>query len=158
MPSRERRLLDVLHRVQVDFLFDDDRQRAFTELLRHVLEMTGSEYGFIGEVLTTAEGKAYLKTHAITNIAWSPETRRFYDDNFATGLEFDGLKTIFGAVLTSRSVVIANDPVNDPRRGGPPPGHPPLDAFLGIPFHAGREMVGMVGVANRKGGYDETLV
>ncbi|MGK0358053.1 MAG: PAS domain S-box-containing protein [Bradymonadia bacterium] len=156
--TRERRLLDMLHKVQAEFLFDDDRGRAFDGLLRHVLDATGSEYGFIAEVLHAPDGAPYLKTHAITNIAWNEETRRLYAKSFAAGLEFRNLDTLFGQVMTTQQVVIANDPASDPRRGGLPKGHPPLDAFLGIPFHAGPEMVGMVGVANRVGGYDAAVV
>jgi GAF domain-containing protein len=57
--------------------------------------------------------------------------------------------------MTTARPVIANDPDNDPRRHGRPPGHPPLNAFMGLPFFRGDELVGMVGVANRKGGYGE---
>lgn len=54
--------------------------------------------------------------------------------------------------------MIANSPGADPRRGGLPPGHPALRAFLGVPFHGRAGLVGMVGVANRPGGYDAKLV
>jgi PAS domain S-box-containing protein len=39
-----------------------------------------------------------------------------------------------------------------------PDGHPPLDAFLGVPLFKGRDMVGMAGMANRPGGYDDDLL
>ncbi|MGK0358048.1 MAG: PAS domain S-box-containing protein [Bradymonadia bacterium] len=145
-------------KVQAEFLFDDDRVRAFDGLLRHLLDATGSEYGFIAEVLLTPDGARYLEAHTITNIAWSDETRRLYAKGVAGGLELRNVDTLFGQVLMTQQVVIANDPATDSRRGGLPEGHPPLDAFLGIPVHAGPEMVGMVGVANRSGGYDATVV
>ena len=55
-------------------------------------------------------------------------------------------------------VVIANDPANDPRSGGLLPGHPPLWAFLGLPFSMGDRLLGMVGIANRPGGFAPGLV
>jgi diguanylate cyclase (GGDEF)-like protein/PAS domain S-box-containing protein len=73
-------------------------------------------------------------------------------------MEFTNLDTLFGAALKTGEPVIANDPANDSRSGGIPPGHPPLNAFLGIPLYAGRQMVGMAGIANRAGGYDARLV
>jgi PAS domain S-box-containing protein len=109
-------------------------------------------------VLRSPDGQPYLKTHAITNIAWHEQTRAFYEQHAPAGLEFYNLKTLYGAVITSEAPVIANDPANDPRRGGLPPGHPPLRAFLGLPFFAGEELIGMVGVANRPGGYDEAVI
>ena len=54
--------------------------------------------------------------------------------------------------------MIDNDPAVDPRRGERPEGHPPLDCFLGVPLYAGQDMVGLMGVANRPGGYDEAIV
>jgi PAS domain S-box-containing protein len=120
--------------------------------------LTQSEYGFIGGILHTGEGEPYLKTYAITNIAWNDETRKLYDEYASQGLEFHNLNTLFGAAMTSGDTVLSNDPATDPRSGGLPEGHPPLNAFLGLPIYSGDEMVGMAGVANRPGGYsDETV-
>ncbi len=152
-------LLTALGEAQATFLVDANPRETFEVLLRHLLRLTQSEYGFIGEVRTNPQGEPFLKVHALTNIAWNAETRAFFDANAPSGLEFTKLSSLFGAVMTSGKTVIANDPANDPRRGGLPPGHPPLDRFLGIPFERpGGGMVGMVGVANRPGGYDEQLV
>jgi len=123
-------------------------------LLAEALRLTTSEYGFIGEVLHDASGVPYLKTHAITNIAWNEETSNFYEQNVAQGLEFRNLETLFGRVMVSGKPVIANDPGRDPRRGGLPPGHPAMHAFVGQPIYSGDSLVGMIGLANAPGGYD----
>jgi PAS domain S-box-containing protein len=130
---------------------------VFERFLDLLLSLTESEYGFIGEVLHTAEGQPYLKTFAITNIAWDEDTRRFYDENVQEGMEFRNLKTLFGAVLTTRDIVLSNDPSKDARRGGLPQGHPALNAFLGLPIESQGEMIGMIGIANRPGGYDREV-
>ena len=148
----------IITRAQSQFINEQERGKAFDNLLGDFLALTDSEYGFIGEVLKNAEGAPYLKTYAITNIAWDDETRGFYADNAPQGMEFHNLKTLFGAALISGKTVIASDPYQDPRRGGLPDGHPALNAFLGIPIHHGDELVAMVGVANRPGGYDHALV
>ncbi|TNF56396.1 MAG: PAS domain S-box protein, partial [Gammaproteobacteria bacterium] len=151
-------MLASIGRVQTAYFVEADTAKAFEGLLSDILSLTMSAYGFIGEVLHTSEGQPYLKTHAITNIAWDAATRRFYDENAPKGMEFFNLKTLFGHVLSSGEPVVANDPSHDPRRGGLPPGHPSLDAFLGIPIKIGREFVGMIGLANRHGGYSLGLV
>ncbi len=130
---------------------------AFDGLLADLLRIADSAYGFVGEVRHTREGKPYLKTHAITNIAWNDETRALYEREAATGMEFHRLDTLFGHTMTSQAAVYANDPANDPRRGGLPPGHPPLDAFVGLPIHSRGKMVGMIGLANRPDGYTPGL-
>ncbi len=73
-------------------------------------------------------------------------------------MEFRNLKTLFGTVLTTGEYVISNEPSAGSARGGTPAGHPPLNAFLGLPFKSGKELVGMVGIANRPGGYDASVI
>lgn len=126
------KLLSLIADAQGKFITETDRRRAFDKLLNDVLQLTLSEYGFIGEVLHDNEGAPYLKTYAITNIAWNADTNAFYQANAPKGLEFYNLKTLFGAALTTGEVVIANTPYSDPRRGGLPDGHPALNAFLGL--------------------------
>ena len=135
-----------------------DSAETFDALLKLILSFTNSEYGFVAEVLRDGQGRPYLKTHAITNIAWNEEMRAFYEKHKAAGLEFHNLKTLFGAALTTGETVIANAPDTAPRGGGLPPGHPPMNSFLGVPIKHGGELIAMVGVSNRPGGYDETLV
>jgi PAS domain S-box-containing protein len=155
--QRSNELLRALGKAQQQYIQTADPGAVFNTLLEDLLSLTDSEYGFIGEVLLDRQGR-YLKTHAITNIAWNEETRDFYEQNAPTGMVFRNLDTLFGAVMRDGETVIANSPSTDPRRGGLPEGHPDLNAFLGLPFFLGNEMIGMVGIANRPGGYDEALI
>ncbi|HSV54231.1 MAG TPA: diguanylate cyclase, partial [Burkholderiaceae bacterium] len=153
--ARQHRLLQAIGRAQALFIESTGKKAAFERVLADLLELTDSAYGFVGEVLYGADGKPYLKTNAITNIAWDEPTRRLYDEYAAEGMEFTNLKTLFGAAMTSGTPVIANQPLKDPRRGGLPAGHPGMSAFLGIPISSGTLLVAMVGLANRPGGYSE---
>jgi PAS domain S-box-containing protein len=152
------RLGDIVRRSQEAFITGGPTNELFDHLLGDILEFTQSEYGFIGEVLHDKTGAPYLKTHAITNIAWNEATRKLYEESKATGFIFRNLHTLFGAALTTGQPVIANHPATDPRRGGLPQGHPAMHAFLGLPFRYGGKLVGMVGVANRPAGYDDDFV
>ncbi len=156
--GRQLALSDAVACAQSDFISDAAATGAFELLLADLLRLSASAYGFIGEVLYDAEGAPYLKAHAITNIAWDDETRRFYEENAPEGLVFRNLNTLFGAALVTGEPVIANDPANDPRRGGLPPGHPAMTAFLGLPIRVGGQLVAMAGLANRPGGYDGSMV
>ncbi|MBT8049313.1 MAG: response regulator [Xanthomonadales bacterium] len=151
-------LLRAIAQIQAEFILSGQTRESFDPLLAKLLELTESEYGFIGEVLTDENGSPYLKTHALTNIAWNEETREFYDENAPNGLEFRNLNSLFGYCLKHARPVLSEDPENDSRRGGLPPGHPPLLKFAGLPIYQGSEMVGMIGLANRPGGYDQALV
>ncbi|EXI68373.1 MAG: Sensor protein ZraS [Candidatus Accumulibacter adjunctus] len=151
-------LLDAISRTQTLYITSADPQVVFDGMLSALLTMTESEYGFIGEVLRENDGTPYLKTQAISNVAWDEASRAVYAANAPAAMEFRKLDTLFGAVMTTERPVLANDPANDPRGAGVPPGHPALDAFMGLPLFRGNELVGMVGVANRKAGYDEEMV
>jgi two-component sensor histidine kinase/ABC-type amino acid transport substrate-binding protein len=151
-------VLEGVTRVQRQFLIETNSRQMFDQMLVLLLEITASDYGFIAEARREPGGQSYLRSLAISNIAWNDETRALYDNSKLTGIEFHNLNNLFGAVVTSRETVIANDPAHDLRRGGSPPGHPPLSAFLGMPFFHGDDLTGMVGLANRAGGYDEALV
>lgn len=157
-PNPDRALLESITRAQAELVRGASSRVAFEALLSDLLRLTASEYGFIGEVRRDEDGTPYLQTHAITNIAWNEATRTFHDENIANGLEFRNLDTLFGAVIRTGEAVISNAPGQDSRGSGIPEGHPPLEAFLGLPFHSRGEMVGMVGIANRGEGYDEELV
>lgn len=155
--SKTTLLLSSIHKAQNDFLMDSSHENTFNDLLATLLDLTQSEYGFIGEV-HYKENVPYLKTHAITDISWNEETKLFYQENAPEGLEFRNLESLFGQVMVTGKPVIADDPKNDTRSAGLPKGHPPLNRFLGIPFYKGEELIGMVGVANFKGSHGEDII
>ena len=153
--ERQQHMLEAVRRAQAVFIETEDKRNAFEGLLDAFLQITNSGYGFVGEVQYDVNDKPYLKTHAITNIAWDEASRRLYTDQLDAGMTFSNLKTLFGRALSSGEPVIANDPRNDVRAGGMPAGHPAMDAFLGIPMAVGDRLVAMVGLANRPEGYSE---
>jgi len=154
----QNRMLHAVSEAQSDFIADAEAHPTFDRLLTHLLDITDSRYGFICEVFRDGDGAPYLRPYAITDISWDDGSRKLYEQYIQGGFEFRNLKTLFGAALTSGRPVLSNTPARDPRRGGLPPGHPPLEAFMGLPLYRGETMVGMLGVANRPNGYDEELV
>jgi PAS domain S-box-containing protein len=150
------KIRDLIVKTQLRFIEHMDRRQVFKELLEDLLTLTGSEYGFIGEVLYDEQQSVYLKTYALTDISWNAETAALFAQSQQNGLEFRNLNTLFGTALKTGQVVIANDPAQDPRSGGIPKGHPPLNAFMGLPLFFDQKMVGMLGIANKAGGYAAT--
>ena len=155
--DKNLQLLDAIVNAQSAFTEGGSVQELFATLLENLLSLTNSEYGFIGEIKTSVENNKYLKTHAITNIAWNAETLRFYEENITKGLEFTNLDTLFGYVIKTGEPLITNQPSIHPHAAGIPSGHPALNSFLGLPFYGQGEFVGMVGIANRPEGYDDLI-
>ncbi len=156
--NRQDQMLRTLHLASSRFVNAANSHEIFDDMLITLIQASESEYGFIGEVLYDDNKKAYLKTLAITNIAWDENTQLLYNDKAPDGLELRNLNTLFGHVLKTGEIVISNDPGTDSRRGGLPDGHPPLNTFCGVPIFAGDNLVGMYGIANRPGGYDDDLI
>jgi len=149
-------LYTIVSKAQQFYIQGKNKREVFTYLLENLLELTESGYGFIGEILYDKNKMPYLKTYAITNIAWTNELRKTYEAKISEGIDFTKLNNLFGLVITENKVIISNDPENDTRRGGKskiPQGHPPLLSFAGIPFYHQNTIIGMVGLANKKGGY-----
>lgn len=155
MPN-SKTLLKALTETYKEFLYpNSDKRSLFKEMLNQVLLVTESEYGFIGEV-KFINGAPLLKTYALTDISWNKETSEFYKKHEEQGMEFTNLETLFGYTLKTGEAVISNDPSTDPRSGGRPHGHPPMLHYMGLPVKdKGNTLIGMVGVANKPGGYNQ---
>ena len=145
----------------------EDARRNFEQVLRDVLNVTGSGIGFVGEVHQQADGEPFLKMLAITDIStkdlWGnafdeitlDESRRFYGQYLSKGMRFHDFTNLFGVVITRGEPLISNSPATHPDSAGVPKGHPMLNAFMGLPLRIGGKTVGMLGIANRPGGYDQ---
>ena len=113
-----------------------------------VEEVTQSKFGFMGEV--SAAGR--LDNIAISNPGWDACTMEAYPGHpkAPTSLKIHGL---YGRVLLDGKGFFTNDPASHPDSIGLPQGHPPLEAFLGVPLVHGAKTIGMIGLGNREGGY-----
>lgn len=148
----------AIDRVQKSFISARSYDESLEKLLEELIKLTQSKFGLIGDVISEPDRSPFLKIRVLTDIAWDAETTRLYQDNKQTGLEFHRPDNLLGEVIRSRKAVIANNPANDPRAGGTPSGHPVLHSYLGIPFFQRDNVIGMIGLANRPGGYDEALI
>lgn len=149
-------MLKVLQEINEDFIKSPDSKRdLFKKMLDYVLKITGSEYGFIGEVFLQ-DGKQVLRTYAITDISWNEETAALYQKHAQQGMLFTNHETLFGYTLKTGETVLSNHPASDPRSGGTPKGHPPLKCYMGLAIKDSKgNLIGMMGLANKRTGYTE---
>jgi len=126
-------------------------------ILRSALETTQSEFAFVGLILDGG----LLRLLAHDGLKWHPTVNREFYEAKMQGyrdngyLDFYESSNLVSAVTQEKKTVLTNAPAKDPRSGGIPPGHPALHCFLGVPAMKNGEVVGMIGMANRPGGYAE---
>jgi PAS domain S-box-containing protein len=156
--NRSATMLQAIQKSQAQFIVDITGSTAFETLLSCLLAMTNSDSGFVAEVLHTSSGSPYLKARSLTGEIWTRCKSGIIRQSEALDIQFFDQNNLIGAALSSRAPVISNDPQNDPRAGELYPGYEKLQSLLAIPFMHGEEMVGMIGVANRPGGYSAALI
>jgi signal transduction histidine kinase len=140
------RQMESLHEIWVEVSRLHELPKVLDRALDYCLKVTGSEFGFVG--LLNAS-KQMMDVAAIKG--FEPSDPTFYERFRLIPVR----PTLFGIVVLEGRICISNDVINDPRRVGQPIGHPPVRTYLGVPLRVGSEVIGMVGVANRKEGYSD---
>ena len=153
--QRKNQLLAAVSEGLTAYLERRDWSAAMGALLREALRQTASEYGFVGVMMDGGplrvlvhEGFGWHDT--VNRELFDGALRAYAEQGYFVFTSFDNL---FGHALRTGEVVMANDPATDPRSGGVPDGHPPLRCFLGMPIVQAGAAIGIIGVANRPGGY-----
>ncbi len=153
----QKELIEAIQRMQSTFLADPDPFTVCRQVLADIRSLTKSEHGFVGEVHQDPEGNPYMIVYALTDASWDHDSKMLYEQARAKGMEFHNLDNLFGRVITRARPIITNKPSRHPASRGTPPGHPELESFMGIPVMYRDRVVGMIGLANRPGGYNEEI-
>jgi PAS domain S-box-containing protein len=149
--GRAKGIADILEA----FITEENSTESFNKMLKVLLEVTGSEYGFVAEVIHDKKKnkESYLKTLSQTDISWNKNTKTYYDGDLEDDLKFKDLKTLFGNVLVSGEAIISNSPNAGSIIEGLPNSNKSADSFMGIPIFNHKDFIGMVGMANKSSTY-----
>ncbi len=151
--------MSCVNRLQALYIKSKPANEVFTHLLKDIIKLTKSRYGFITELKYDETGTQYVQALAMTNITWDDASRRFWADNCLSGLKFYATDALYFAAIAANTPIISNHPTHDSRSCGQMlPGHPSLDCFLGLPICCEEKVIGCLGLANRPRGYDKELV
>jgi PAS domain S-box-containing protein len=149
LAKRSGDLLALLGNTHEHAAGDLDPEVVFDTLLRDLLALTDSGFGFVGEVMAGDAGAPYLELHAVSNVAWT--TCR--PEEPSPSPRYADLVGLADRVLaTGEPLLLAGD-AGEPYSTGVPPG-----TFAGLPLQRGGRMVGLVGLGNRAGGYPAALL
>jgi PAS domain S-box-containing protein len=144
---RLKALLSGIERILHEALTCQTEEELGEVCLGVAEEITESRFGFIGEI----EGQ-HLEEVAISNPGWDAYAELDPHGYRKPPGKFE-LHGIYGRVLLDGKSFFTNDPTHHPDRVGVPVGHPPLESSLGVPLIHEDCTIGMIGLANRPGGY-----
>ncbi len=144
---RQSKLLAAINSVFLETLTAVDEEAVASTCLKVAQEITGSKFGFLGEI--TTEG-LYMTT-ALSDPGW--EACRIPETQANVLIKDMVIRGIWDQVILKEQSHIVNDPVSYPDRVGIPEGHPPLTSFLGVPLRDQGKVIGMIALANRESGY-----
>jgi PAS domain S-box-containing protein len=147
---RQSAILSGINRVFRETLTCKTEEELGRACLAVAEELTGSAFGFIGEV----NPAGHLDITAFTDPSWAA-CRMGEAGQDRVKLFNLGMRGLLGEVITAGRVVSANDPATHPGAAGLPPGHPPLTSFLGAPLKHGGKVIGLIALANKDGGYTQ---
>ncbi|PQJ95090.1 response regulator [Chromatium okenii] len=156
--KRQGRLLELQRQALAQFIATQDLSATSSLLLDGLLILTKSAHGLILEAVEKPDGSIGFKPQAISGIAWNDQTRQLLEVAQVEGMEFRNLQNLFGTILRAGAAVIVNDFDHAAHALPFPVGHPVIHAFLGMPIRNGDQLLGIVGLANRPGGYDQAEV
>jgi PAS domain S-box-containing protein len=150
-------LMRAVNQSQLNFIARAAAKELFAEMLEQLLSLGDSQEGFICEVLSEEKGIPEVKTLAATRGFHTREKPTVDREVPLESSDSHSLATLFDPVLHRGKPLISNDPANDPRLGRLSEEFSHLSSLLAIPLFSGSTMIGMVGLANRVAGYDESL-
>ena len=137
LPQDER--LQALYHLAVELSALHSSESVLNTALRHCLELTGSQFGFIG--LNTANNTAM----DVVAIQGFHPSQQFFQQHGRIPLH----PNIFARTVLENRPVRSEDVMADPNRVSQPAGHPGVNTFLGVPLRIHDAPIGMIGLANR---------
>jgi two-component system NtrC family sensor kinase len=153
-PREPGGLLRELAVIQGQFIQSGATQFPFARLLAMLLEHSGSECGFLGEVVRPGGAPPRLQALLATPSSWLEELRR----SSSPSLEQEDVLGLVRRSFATGLPVCASAPVVALEGAHFPPPHQPLRSFLAVPILVGDELVGLVGLANRPADDDAGLL
>ena len=144
---RQTRVTAAINQVLLKTLACDTDAEVARTCLGVAIDLTGSEFGWIGEIDSTGR----LNTIALSAQGEQLAALGGAPEGMLKGLEICG---IFGRVFRDGQSLMASQPVSNLDDVGIPASHPVVSAFLGVPLEDSGRTIGMIALANKCGGYE----
>lgn len=146
-----------LHSMSVEIAGLHELAEIHDRALGCCLDLTHSQLAFTGLLRDPGIGAAASGRIDVSDQVMDVVAIRGFDPSpdFYELFHLMALRSsVAGVVIREERSHLANEVEADPYSVGQPDGHPPIRRFLGVPLRLGDAVIGMIGVANKPGGYD----
>lgn len=143
--NQDEQRLRALYHLSVELSALQPLESVLSTALKHCLDLTGSQFGFVGLVSASAKAMDVVEVQGFHAEA------SFYKHFHLIPLR----PSIFARAVLDNHPVRSLDARIDPLRVGQPQGHPQVVTFLGVPLRHRDHPIGMIGVANRSTPYEQ---
>ena len=146
--ANQNLILMAINQIHENTMQCDTLEDLASKCLDTIESAASSKFGFISEI--GADGILHDLAISDCECALSSMQNKTGHRGLQSDLVPLGLN---GFVIVQGKSLLTNDPLSHPEGVGVPQGHLTLTAFLGVPLMQEGRAVGMIGLANREGGY-----
>lgn len=147
---RQRSLLEAMGKMLVEAPVCVDERAIACSYLAVAQRLTGSKFGYFGQINHSGRLDVIALNHPDWDTCKTPEldaSLRIAD------VEIGG---IWANVLRDGKPLRSKGLISSSESAGLPKGHPPLTSFLAVPLRQSAEILGIIALANKPSGYDDT--
>lgn len=155
--EQSKKMLRAIQNIQSLYIIQEDPAEIYRILLQSLVELSGSEFGFLDEVIDDETGHRKKKSLALSDISWDKHSRALFRQLKEHGVIFSFLDNLAGFSALTGKMIISNNPSTDSRYKGLPEGHPSIRSFMGLPIFFGGKLLCVAGLANRPNGYNDDV-
>jgi PAS domain S-box-containing protein len=148
--KNQNKLLNLANAIFEDSVKDTSMNDLAGKFLDSAMELTSATIGFVGKInenerFDTLGFRGYDPlSHGLTE----PELKKIL-----TNVKLKGLR---GYVYESKKGFYTNEPDEHPKSKGVPKWHTKIESFLGYPLIDNSKVIGIIGIANKAGGFNDT--
>lgn len=145
----QNKLLNAINRLFEKSMTNIDQNSIPGLCLESAMELTNAEIGFIGLI---NDNKRF---DTLDYRGYDPKKYGLTEDNVRNLTKNAKLRGLRGYVYESGTGFYTNDPVNHPKSSGVPKWHRKVNSFLGYPVLEKDKVIALIGLANKKKGFDD---
>lgn len=150
--ERNHKLSQAITEATLQFLQSGDIRQMAQIMVRRSVDITGATLGFIYDL----DHQDAARLLALYESAPNPDRDLFQTLGKNAALAMPKSHRLMFAPVFQRATVLTNNAeVNEFCERGLPPNHPRIYSFLATPLFIGSDIVGVLGLANKPGGFTE---